>query len=158
MIRRPPRSTLFPYTTLFRSLLHLPGDATRPQAVPLHPAAGGVPVAFDAAEALDRIEEPRLAADGQVEPTVTVGHDVEARGLLGVDDARDRVQVLLAKERISERRLERAAAQALVEPKRAGIRPGDGRPQQQIARDTQHRYLPTQRLLSLTSSYGALKR
>src|SRR3712207_8620905 len=25
MIRRPPRSTLFPYTTLFRSLLH-PGD------------------------------------------------------------------------------------------------------------------------------------
>src|SRR2546422_2298152 len=24
MIRRPPRSTLFPYTTLFRSLFHLP--------------------------------------------------------------------------------------------------------------------------------------
>src|SRR5437762_8674736 len=24
MIRRPPRSTLFPYTTLFRSLLHYP--------------------------------------------------------------------------------------------------------------------------------------
>src|SRR2546425_6437101 len=28
MIRRPPRSTLFPYTTLFRSLLHL-GDSPR---------------------------------------------------------------------------------------------------------------------------------
>src|SRR2546426_2079250 len=28
MIRRPPRSTLFPYTTLFRSLLHRPGDGT----------------------------------------------------------------------------------------------------------------------------------
>src|SRR2546429_4079196 len=28
MIRRPPRSTLFPYTTLFRSQLHhQPGDA-----------------------------------------------------------------------------------------------------------------------------------
>src|SRR2546425_13371230 len=26
MIRRPPRSTLFPYTTLFRSLLVLAGD------------------------------------------------------------------------------------------------------------------------------------
>src|SRR5256885_7435965 len=26
MIRRPPRSTLFPYTTLFRSLLHLVGE------------------------------------------------------------------------------------------------------------------------------------
>src|SRR5438132_4702879 len=31
MIRRPPRSTLFPYTTLFRSLLELPelGEAAR---------------------------------------------------------------------------------------------------------------------------------
>src|SRR3989442_7657357 len=34
MIRRPPRSTLFPYTTLFRSYLAMhvecvPGDATR---------------------------------------------------------------------------------------------------------------------------------
>src|SRR3712207_8142315 len=27
MIRRPPRSTLFPYTTLFRSLLYVPGHA-----------------------------------------------------------------------------------------------------------------------------------
>src|SRR5216684_817755 len=26
MIRRPPRSTLFPYTTLFRSLAHRPGQ------------------------------------------------------------------------------------------------------------------------------------
>src|SRR2546430_3866493 len=39
MIRRPPRSTLFPYTTLFRSLL-LPGTRTAlwddaPRAVPL---------------------------------------------------------------------------------------------------------------------------
>src|SRR3712207_7429072 len=32
MIRRPPRSTLFPYTTLFRS----PGDAARFQAVAGH--------------------------------------------------------------------------------------------------------------------------
>src|SRR2546430_16322124 len=29
MIRRPPRSTLFPYTTLFRSLAHPPGDVVR---------------------------------------------------------------------------------------------------------------------------------
>src|SRR5687768_18411582 len=28
MIRRPPRSTLFPYTTLFRSLPHLAGRRT----------------------------------------------------------------------------------------------------------------------------------
>src|SRR5438874_8839340 len=34
MIRRPPRSTLFPYTTLFRSppaVLHRPGDPRGPQ-------------------------------------------------------------------------------------------------------------------------------
>src|SRR2546426_3159517 len=38
MIRRPPRSTLFPYTTLFRSRWHrLPGDQTR------HPGTGGDP-------------------------------------------------------------------------------------------------------------------
>src|SRR5437899_8789143 len=29
MIRRPPRSTLFPYTTLFRSRHQPPGDETR---------------------------------------------------------------------------------------------------------------------------------
>src|SRR2546426_12557705 len=29
MIRRPPRSTLFPYTTLFRSVLLAPGDDRR---------------------------------------------------------------------------------------------------------------------------------
>src|SRR2546426_1890706 len=33
MIRRPPRSTLFPYTTLFRSPQHLP---VHQHAVPLH--------------------------------------------------------------------------------------------------------------------------
>src|SRR5258705_5769079 len=30
MIRRPPRSTLFPYTTLFRSLVASPRQAARP--------------------------------------------------------------------------------------------------------------------------------
>src|SRR2546425_5895459 len=40
MIRRPPRSTLFPYTTLFRSLRRL----RRPQGVPAPPRRrpGGV--------------------------------------------------------------------------------------------------------------------
>src|SRR2546426_8965368 len=33
MIRRPPRSTLFPYTTLFRSILGLVGGH---EAVPVH--------------------------------------------------------------------------------------------------------------------------
>src|SRR5256885_9117688 len=38
MIRRPPRSTLFPYTTLFRSLVR-GGRATR-RPVPGQPASG----------------------------------------------------------------------------------------------------------------------
>src|SRR5260221_6039945 len=37
MIRRPPRSTLFPYTTLFRS----PGRADRVHRSPCGPAAAG---------------------------------------------------------------------------------------------------------------------
>src|SRR5260370_22347736 len=32
MIRRPPRSTLFPYTTLFRSLTGVEGDDAEPTA------------------------------------------------------------------------------------------------------------------------------
>src|SRR6266536_5183437 len=34
MIRRPPRSTLFPYTTLFRSRRWRPAPARRPRAAP----------------------------------------------------------------------------------------------------------------------------
>src|SRR2546428_8051468 len=49
MIRRPPRSTLFPYTTLFRSLgpvldrRELPGDAS---PCPMRRALPGNPVHF----------------------------------------------------------------------------------------------------------------
>src|SRR3712207_8009435 len=42
MIRRPPRSTLFPYTTLFRSDLAIPrpeGFADRSGVVVVHPGA-----------------------------------------------------------------------------------------------------------------------
>src|SRR2546425_6338671 len=36
MIRRPPRSTLFPYTTLFRSDRAIVDDAGHPGGVPAH--------------------------------------------------------------------------------------------------------------------------
>src|SRR2546422_3036863 len=39
MIRRPPRSTLFPYTTLFRSLLQDPGGGARPSVLRARPHA-----------------------------------------------------------------------------------------------------------------------
>src|SRR3712207_6950809 len=38
MIRRPPRSTLFPYTTLFRSLLKRQGRTSAEIAVEVHEA------------------------------------------------------------------------------------------------------------------------
>src|SRR2546430_17383199 len=71
MIRRPPRSTLFPYTTLFRSQLftsiwqHLAVDADPVDRVPLHhvtsqderaPVVDGLTVARD--------EAPQLLVDG----------------------------------------------------------------------------------------------
>src|SRR5262245_66036068 len=49
MIRRPPRSTLFPYTTLFRSLAHVAG-----------PGVGDEPL-LGVARELDR-RPPALAA------------------------------------------------------------------------------------------------
>src|SRR3712207_7471488 len=61
MIRRPPRSTLFPYTTLFRSLLP-PGQDARPHH---GQRAGG-----DDQAALALV---RLARGGQQVPEVVAG-------------------------------------------------------------------------------------
>src|SRR3712207_7667463 len=59
MIRRPPRSTLFPYTTLFRSLPRL-----RPPEAGGEGAGGarGVPAARSAREAADERAHPRRQA------------------------------------------------------------------------------------------------
>src|SRR3712207_6914594 len=40
MIRRPPRSTLFPYTTLFRSIHPFPQPSPKPAAEPHSPQPG----------------------------------------------------------------------------------------------------------------------
>jgi len=95
-------------------------------------------VAADAAEAFDWIEEPGLAANGQVEAAVAVRHDIEPCGLLLGDDTGNRVKILFAEERIAERGLERSAGQAAVEPKRSRVGAGDGGGQDQVARDSEH--------------------
>src|SRR2546430_7060050 len=61
MIRRPPRSTLFPYTTLFRSEVH-----RGPQAVPIHITRRLVDEQpdVDRAEVADVIRKQRLLAAG----------------------------------------------------------------------------------------------
>src|SRR5207244_13521395 len=87
---------------------------------------------------------------GEVEATIAVGHDVQARRLLGVDDASDRIHVLLAKQRIAQRRFEGAAVEAFGEPEGPGIGPGDGRRHHEIVGDFQHSCLPA--VLALTCS------
>src|SRR2546427_12767407 len=68
MIRRPPRSTLFPYTTLFRSYAQVPAFAF---------AAGGA------------VDADGLAAREPVGGAVRVGEQVEDPIDRGRDDARE---------------------------------------------------------------------
>src|SRR3712207_8510454 len=66
MIRRPPRSTLFPYTTLFRSLLHeririelfnVPNAGLTPQTFAEHHRSNHSRYAGSVAHSLHRSEE-----------------------------------------------------------------------------------------------------
>src|SRR5256885_7621688 len=96
MIRRPPRSTLFPYTTLFRSeLTHrrhvLPGRA--PEQT--HPVVGGQALAGGAGPAVvpaievmargsaraRRFQEPGVLVGGVIEHHVEQHTDVTFTGL-----------------------------------------------------------------------------
>src|SRR3989441_4017530 len=79
MIRRPPRSTLFPYTTLFRSLLaRTPGveilnDVVLNQVlVRFHPRRTGD------ADALTRAVVARVQRDGTCWAGGTMWHDLAA--------------------------------------------------------------------------------
>src|SRR2546430_13017569 len=72
MIRRPPRSTLFPYTTLFRSLI-----AEKPELLQHHvDHVDGDPAARDAIARRDLLVEHDVAHAGQVHARVRsgVGH------------------------------------------------------------------------------------
>src|SRR3712207_8877984 len=67
MIRRPPRSTLFPYTTLFRSGLRL-GERVRPVIGVLSPHVGH--------RHLTARERPRIEVAAKVPQPVVVAIDV----------------------------------------------------------------------------------
>ena len=80
MIRRPPRSTLFPYTTLFRSLID-GGTVRLPRIIgqgrALDMILTGRPV--DAAEALQMGLVNRVEAEGQALPAaVKLAHRIAA--------------------------------------------------------------------------------
>src|SRR2546422_6441921 len=82
MIRRPPRSTLFPYTTLFRSVLdeHDPVTA-HPLGEPERPGADGL--ALHRVHGLARIDDRTLPREREQE-----------RGVQLPERERDRVVVL----------------------------------------------------------------
>src|SRR2546426_396084 len=96
MIRRPPRSTLFPYTTLFRSPVEMP--------------VAVVDV------------EPVLERVGVTPELVAAAHDVEVRMSVAVGVEEDRVDVLGKTIRL-ERRLRAGAerAVALLDEQAAGL-------------------------------------
>src|SRR5438034_7085711 len=76
MIRRPPRSTLFPYTTLFRSL-RVPRSEFRRQAA----------ILFDRDDPMHaRGEDGRQGS----RPRPDLEHDVPGRRVEGVDDLAER--------------------------------------------------------------------
>src|SRR2546422_10228549 len=113
MIRRPPRSTLFPYTTLFRSLEHEPVrmDALRG----VHDEANEVDLLDCAARGL--LHEGTEPAGGRVEPGRVDEDDLRAREVLDAGDpvarrlrARRDDRELLADEAIQEGRLARVRA------------------------------------------------
>src|SRR3989449_2192403 len=86
MIRRPPRSTLFPYTTLFRSRLHPARDALAATALAhrqrglcahrLHPRA-------EQADRRGRLDERRNAAQGAHAQPRRVHHPLSGQNLGG---------------------------------------------------------------------------
>src|SRR5260221_1402476 len=62
MIRRPPRSTLFPYTTLFRSIeLALPAPHARTSAYLTHPVFNGFHTEHEMLRYIKRLEARDLS-------------------------------------------------------------------------------------------------
>src|SRR2546430_17442607 len=63
MIRRPPRSTLFPYTTLFRSVSLLEGSATAAVLEPSQPLSANTAYRLEVTTAVRDLSGDALVAD-----------------------------------------------------------------------------------------------
>src|SRR5438093_13774163 len=93
MIRRPPRSTLFPYTTLFRSRPHTKGM----QPLPFHQGEDALRI--------ERKQDDRGARDNGLEPLLAGPEHLLVQDALGdvtrVDD--HAVRVRLTEFRLADR-------------------------------------------------------
>src|SRR2546430_12934647 len=65
MIRRPPRSTLFPYTTLFRSVILGSDPATHPIDKPASPMETGIELTDAEYDQFVRLAGNELKVDGK---------------------------------------------------------------------------------------------
>src|SRR3712207_8156702 len=99
MIRRPPRSTLFPYTTLFRSLKD-PGRSAIHKGAKLAQERN-IPTAFDVnfrEHLWPSIETARETVDPLLDlSTVVKLGDDELPPLLGVDRPEEAAEILLGR-------------------------------------------------------------
>jgi len=66
MIRRPPRSTLFPYTTLFRSVIVEVGPSDELFLAPVHPYTEALLSAIPAIEGEEEVRRERIVLEGEV--------------------------------------------------------------------------------------------
>src|SRR3712207_8179415 len=97
MIRRPPRSTLFPYTTLFRS-----HEAPRGFALPLHPVFANEGRKRSGCFAAGR----RLQFNAEVVPTSKTTDEVDRKSTrLNSSHANISYAVFCLKKKIDESRI-----------------------------------------------------
>src|SRR2546430_9027111 len=96
MIRRPPRSTLFPYTTLFRSVPDALGVRAARFDEPLvagvgelgvgHPQVAGAGDALEQVDAAEAVDQPGYAGAGKHRALGQLGHPQPALRLLGEEE------------------------------------------------------------------------
>src|SRR5260221_7788522 len=80
MIRRPPRSTLFPYTTLFRSVRAGDDLIERLRVDPVRPAIEIAVMPFP----LERRRKPRQRFFEESYAVAAILHEIPSRGIVGV--------------------------------------------------------------------------
>src|SRR5256886_3837700 len=103
MIRRPPKSTLFPYTTLFRSPAEQGGDGHPGEQAGEEGVGGGLAVARGVEPSLQQLDEDLGDRDGRAAQSRAAGE--------GAQPDRDRVLADLA-HRCTTRPSESSAASA----------------------------------------------